>query len=101
MEPQPDERGHESAAPMVDNGRARVVGETAGGSSGQPYVLDLGDGTTILVGAKRESFADGSRFEGVGIRPDVEIAPSLDDVRAGRAVMPEAAAGCSRRRSRR
>jgi hypothetical protein len=38
------------------------------GLSGQPYVLDLGDGMLVLVGAKRESFPDGSRFEGVGVR---------------------------------
>jgi carboxyl-terminal processing protease len=45
----------------------------------------------VFVGAKRESFPDGSRFEGVGIRPDVEIAPNLDDVRAGRDVVLETA----------
>ena len=77
--------------PFKDNGRALVVGETTGGSSGQPYVLDLGDGMLVLVGAKRETFPDGSRFEGVGIRPDVEVAPSLDDIRAGRDVALEEA----------
>ncbi len=39
--------------------------------------------------AKRESFPDGSRFGGVG--PDVEVVPSLDDIRAGRDVVLEAA----------
>jgi carboxyl-terminal processing protease len=77
--------------PFKDNGRALVVGETTGGSSGQPYMLDLGDGMLVLVGAKRESFPDGSRFEGVGIRPDVESAPTLDDIRAGRDAVLEAA----------
>jgi carboxyl-terminal processing protease len=77
--------------PFKDNGRALVVGETTGGSSGQPYLLDLGDGMQVFVGAKRETFPDGSRFEGVGIHPDVEVAPGPDDVRAGRDVVLEAA----------
>jgi carboxyl-terminal processing protease len=70
--------------PFRDNGRATLVGETTAGSTGQPYLADLGHGMMAIVGAKREAFPDGSRFEGVGIRPDVEIAPRIADVRAGR-----------------
>jgi C-terminal processing protease CtpA/Prc len=44
-----------------------------------------------IVGSKHEMFPDGSPFEGVGIRPDVEVAPSVDDIRAGRDVVLEAA----------
>jgi len=77
--------------PFKDNGRAIVVGETTGGSSGQPYLLDLGDGMLALIGAKRETFPDGTRFEGVGIRPDLEVAPTAEDLRAGRDVALEAA----------
>jgi carboxyl-terminal processing protease len=77
--------------PFKDNGRAVVVGETTGGSTGQPYMLDLGDGMQAIVGAKREMFPDGARFEGVGIRPDVEITPTVDDLRGGRDVVLEAA----------
>jgi len=77
--------------PFKDNGRAILVGETTGGSTGQPYMLDLGDGMQAMVGAKREMFPDGGRFEGVGIRPDVEIAPTVDDLRSGRDVVLEAA----------
>jgi carboxyl-terminal processing protease len=71
--------------------RAVIVGETTGGSSGQPYMLDLGQGMMILVGAKRELFPDGSPFEGVGIRPDVEIGPSVEDLRARKDTVLEAA----------
>jgi carboxyl-terminal processing protease len=77
--------------PFKDNGRAVVVGETTGGSTGQPYFLDLDDGMAAVIGAKRAAFPDGSRFEGVGIRPDVEVAPTLEDVRAGRDVVLDAA----------
>jgi C-terminal processing protease CtpA/Prc len=57
--------------PFKDNGRALVVGETTGGSSGQPYMLDLGDGMLVLVGAKRESFPDGSDADQRHERPAV------------------------------
>ncbi len=77
--------------PFKDNGRALIVGETTGGSTGQPLVVDLGDGMQAIVGSKHEMFPDGSPFEGVGIRPDVEVAPSVDDIRAGRDVVLEAA----------
>ena len=77
--------------PFKDNGRAVVVGETTGGSTGQPYFLDLDDGMAAVIGAKRAAFPDGSRFEGVGIRPDVEVAPTVDGLRAGRDVVLEAA----------
>src|ERR1035437_2646500 len=66
-----------------DNHRALIVGETTGGSSGQPYMLDLGKGMMIMVGAKREMFPDGSRFEGVGIKADLEVGPTLEDLLAG------------------
>jgi carboxyl-terminal processing protease len=77
--------------PFKDNGRAIVVGETTGGSTGQPYVVELGDGMQAIVGSKREIFPDGGRFEGVGIRPDVEAKPTVEDLRAGRDVELDAA----------
>ena len=70
--------------PFKDNRRASLIGEPTGGSSGQPYLLDLGHDMMIMVGAKREMFPDGSRFEGVGIKPDLEVSPSTDDIRQGR-----------------
>jgi carboxyl-terminal processing protease len=54
-------------------------------------VLDLGHDMIVLVGAKREMFPDGSRFEGVGIKPDLPISPSPDDLRQGRDVVLQAA----------
>jgi carboxyl-terminal processing protease len=70
--------------PFKDNGRATIIGETTAGSTGQPYLADLGHGMMAIIGAKREAFPDGARFEGVGIRPDIEITPRLADIRAGR-----------------
>lgn len=49
--------------PFRDNGRAILVGQTTGGSTGQPAVTPLGDRMRVVVGSKRASFPDGSRFE--------------------------------------
>lgn len=56
--------------PFKDNGRALIAGEVTGGSSGQPYVCDLGGGMQLWVGTKRQYLPDGGPFEGVGIAPD-------------------------------
>jgi carboxyl-terminal processing protease len=70
--------------PFKDNGRAVLVGEATAGSSGQPYYEDLGDGMRLAVGTKREFFPDGSRFEGVGIAPDLVVLPTAAEIRGGR-----------------
>ena len=70
--------------PFKDNGRAVLIGEPTAGSSGQPYYEDLGNGIQIAVGTKREFFPDGSRFEGVGIEPDLVVIPTTADVASGR-----------------
>jgi len=70
--------------PFKDNGRAVLIGEPTAGSSGQPYYEDLGKGLQIAVGTKREYFPDGSRFEGVGIEPDLVVIPTSAAVASGR-----------------
>ncbi len=77
--------------PFKDNGRAHIVGSTTAGSTGQPYMLDLGNGMMAMIGAKREMFPDGAPFEGVGIKPDLEIAPAAEDLRQGKDTVLEAA----------
>lgn len=79
------------AMPFADNGRAVLVGEATAGSSGQPYFEDLGDGMRLMVGMKREFFPDGSRFEGVGVAPDLRVVPTPADVRSARDPELEAA----------
>ncbi|HYO83506.1 MAG TPA: S41 family peptidase [Bryobacteraceae bacterium] len=70
--------------PFKTSGRGILVGETTNGSSGQPYYYDFGNGMAFRVSTKRYYMPDGSVFEGVGIKPDVEVRPSVDDWRAGR-----------------
>jgi carboxyl-terminal processing protease len=71
-------------APFKDNGRAILVGETTAGSTGQPYFQQFERSMHFLVGMKRVSFADGSAFEGIGIRPDVAVEPTIADIQRGR-----------------
>ena len=70
--------------PFRFTGRGTVIGSQTAGSTGQPYFGQLGDGMSIAVGTKREFFPDGTRFEGVGIAPTIEVRPTRDDVRSGR-----------------
>jgi carboxyl-terminal processing protease len=84
--------------PFKDNGRAVLVGDSTAGSTGQPYVTTLGDGMGVAVGAKREYFPDGRRFEGVGVSPDYQRVPTAADLRAGRDVELEAALEILRQR---
>jgi carboxyl-terminal processing protease len=70
--------------PFKASGRGVLVGETTNGSSGQPYVFDFGNGMSFRVSSKRYYLPDGSPFEGVGIKPDVVVVPSLEDWKAGR-----------------
>ncbi len=79
------------SVPFKDNGRAVFVGEATAGSSGQPYYETVEDGMRLAVGTKREYFPDGSRFEGVGVMPDIEVLPTAAELQAGRDPELEAA----------
>jgi carboxyl-terminal processing protease len=74
----------ELVQPFKDSGRGIVVGETTEGSSGMPFLYDFHNGMTLKIAVKRQYFPDGSEFEGVGIKPDVEVHPTIEDLRAGR-----------------
>lgn len=69
---------------MKQNGRAIIVGERTGGSTGQPYMCSFEDGIGIGIGSVRAHFLDGTLFEGVGIKPDYEVSYSIEDLRSGR-----------------
>jgi carboxyl-terminal processing protease len=70
--------------PFKTSGRGTLVGEATNGSSGQPYYFEFGNGMVLRVSSKRYYLPDGSAFEGVGMKPDVEVRPSLADWKAGR-----------------
>ncbi len=71
-------------AAIQDSKRGQIIGENSYGSSGQPYYDDFGDGFNFRISARREYLADGAEFEGVGVVPDIAVAPTLEDLRLGR-----------------
>lgn len=66
--------------PFKDNERAIIIGEATGGSTGQPYMHNFGNGIRIGVGTKRAYMPDGSKFEGVGVLPDFELKLTREDL---------------------
>jgi carboxyl-terminal processing protease len=67
--------------PFKVSGRAQLIGQPTTGSTGQPYFYTFPNGMNFRVSSKRTSFPDGSQFEGVGITPELAIAPSIADLR--------------------
>ena len=72
-------------------GRGKIVGQPTGGSTGQPLVIRLPGGGSARICSKRDRYPDGTEFIGVGVKPDIEIAPTVADVRSGRDVVLEKA----------
>ena len=66
--------------PLSFSGRATVIGRRTGGSSGQPYIFDFGNGMEFFVGSKRLYFPDGSAYEGIGIAPDIEVPRTIESL---------------------
>lgn len=64
--------------------RGTLIGERTGGGTGQPLAFDLPGGGTARICAKRDEYPDGHTFVGVGIAPDIEVRPTVADVRANR-----------------
>jgi len=76
--------GEDFVMPFLDNHRATIVGETTGGSTGQPYYHIFDNGMGFAVGTKRVYLPDGGRFEGVGLAPDIAVHVQRQDLYAGR-----------------
>lgn len=85
------------ALPFATSGRGTLVGEPTSGSTGQPYMWSFENGMSFRVSARRVELPDGTRFEGVGIEPDVAVVPTAADLRSGRDPALEAALAIARR----
>jgi carboxyl-terminal processing protease len=70
--------------PFKDNGRAILIGETTGGSTGQPYGHTFENEMAFGVGTKRVYMPDGTPFEGIGHAPDVPVERRREDLITGR-----------------
>jgi len=78
---------------MADNiEHLTYVGEPTHGSTGQPLQIDnMPGGGSARISTKRDFYADGREFIGVGVLPDVEIRATIEDIRTGRDVVLEKA----------
>lgn len=68
------------AAALSDNGRAQLVGDKSFGKGTVNVSNDLADGGQLYVSVAKWLTPDGVQIDGVGIRPDVEIQLSDEDI---------------------
>ncbi len=64
-------------------GRGMIIGEPSGGSTGQPLSFKLPAGGSARICSKRDTYADGKAFVGVGVQPQIVIRSTVADLRAG------------------
>jgi len=53
--------------------RGIKIGQSTGGSTGQPLMIDLVKNGFARICTKRDIYPDGKEFIGIGIKPDIEI----------------------------
>jgi C-terminal processing protease CtpA/Prc len=44
----------------------------------------FGDGIYLGIGVVQVIYPNGTRFEGIGIRPDIEVYPAISDIKQGK-----------------
>jgi carboxyl-terminal processing protease len=71
--------------------RAQLVGETTAGSFSFTNFTQFDNGMMLNIASVRHTFPDGSRFKGIGIAPDVEVGPTVQDLKSGKDVVLEKA----------
>lgn len=79
--------------PLKVGGRARTVGATTAGSTGNPLFFELPGGGGFDVCTRYMLLPDGSEFIGLGIPPDIEVGLTAADIAAGRDPVLERAVG--------
>jgi C-terminal processing protease CtpA/Prc len=72
------------AVMLHQGGRATIIGERSGGSTGQPLMLQLPGGGSARICTVQVRYADGREFVGPGVQPDVPIRRTLDGIAQGR-----------------
>jgi C-terminal processing protease CtpA/Prc len=61
--------------------RGTLVGEATPGSTGDSVIFKLPGGGTARIMMADVEYPDNSRFEGIGISPQVRIEPTISDIR--------------------
>jgi C-terminal processing protease CtpA/Prc len=64
----------------ADNQKQMIkIGQNSFGSTGQPYQFDMPGGGSARVCAKKDTYPDGREFVGYGVKPDIEVKPTVKD----------------------
>lgn len=74
------------AAALMENGRATVIGETSFGKGTVNSARPLTDGGALFVTIAEWLTPNGALINNVGVRPDIEVIPSDEDIDARRDV---------------
>ena len=61
--------------------RARLIGTTTAGSTGQPAWISLKTGGAFMVTAKQVAYPNGKEHHNIGISPDIKVPLILEDLR--------------------
>jgi carboxyl-terminal processing protease len=75
--------GEDFVAAFLTAKRGPVIGQTTGGSTGQPISCQLPGGGSARFCAKRDRFVDGREFVGKGIEPNIVVADHVSRIRDG------------------
>lgn len=67
------------------------MGENSFGSTGQPYLFDMPGGGGARVCTKKDTYPDGREFVGYGVKPDIEVKPTVQDFIDGKDPVMDAA----------
>jgi len=56
------------------------MGENSNGSNGQPLYFDLPGGGSARICTQRCAYTDGRKYVGCGVKPDIEVKRTIDDL---------------------
>ncbi len=79
------------ATAVKGNHRGMLIGRATNGSALWARRFPLPDGGSVSIPVLDFTGPDGKRIEGVGVLPDIEIIPTLSDIRAGHDLVLERA----------
>lgn len=71
--------------------RVKFVGSPTTGTNGDVTLIHLPGGGDMSFTGTEVKFGDGSKFQSIGITPDLEVYPTIDGIREGRDEILEAA----------
>jgi carboxyl-terminal processing protease len=89
--------GEDFSFPFKDNGRATLIGIKTAGTNGSALIKDFGDGIYLGMGVVQVIYPNGTRFEGIGIKPDIEVYPAISDIKQGKDHILERAISLARK----